>query len=73
MEPPAPVPDPLGGGGGFSDVGVDAPFVDERDEVKVMEELELKIKATSVTRKQANIEGCMIRPMKSRLKSIDQQ
>ena len=54
MELP-PVPDPLGGGGGFSDVGVDAPFVEERDEVKVMEELELKIKATSVTRKEANM------------------
>ena len=41
--PPSP-PDPLGGGGGgsFSDVGVVAPFVDDRDEVKVMEELELK-------------------------------
>ena len=45
LPPPVPVPDPLGGGGGggFSDVGVDAPFVEERDEVKVMEELELKI------------------------------
>ena len=59
MELP-PVPDPLGGGGGgFSDVGVDAPFVDERDEVKVMEELELKIQKQHalVTRKEANIEG----------------
>ena len=44
--PPAPDPGPLGGGGGggFSVVciAVAAPFVDERDEVKVMEELELK-------------------------------
>ena len=66
LPPPVPVPDPLGGGGGggFSDVGVDAPFVEERDEVKVMEELELKIKATLVTRKQASSKSCMTLPMK---------